>query len=269
MFYEKFQFSFLHFAVITLRLFHFFFFFLEIPVILFVFLLSWLKTCRLLLFEPSGRKSKNSTSTSSRCRKKRKLAATGMVSCKPRPLSDITEVRMRVHSVEPVTCRSLIRSRLLSESSQSRRRAACLPVLLWGRRVSLASGQQVAALPHTDGSFKLCVSGVYADKVGIEAAEMLLRNIRHNGCVDEFLQDQVSRLRRRHHEHTHAGMSLWPLPLPPPQLIIFMALAKGTSRIRTGAVTLHTQTAIHIAEQLTQVRTCSIHGGWGGKWWYA
>uniref|UniRef100_A0A087XGF0 RNA 3'-terminal phosphate cyclase n=1 Tax=Poecilia formosa TaxID=48698 RepID=A0A087XGF0_POEFO len=69
--------------------------------------------------------------------------------------------------------------------------------------------------------------GVYADKVGIEAAEMLLRNIRHNGCVDEFLQDQ---------------------------LIIFMALAKGTSRIRTGAVTLHTQTAIHIAEQLTQAK---------------
>ncbi|XP_076028064.1 RNA 3'-terminal phosphate cyclase [Genypterus blacodes] len=69
--------------------------------------------------------------------------------------------------------------------------------------------------------------GVYADRVGIEAAEMLLRNIRQNGCVDEFLQDQ---------------------------LIIFMALAKGTSRIRTGAVTLHTQTAIHIAEQLTQAK---------------
>ncbi|KAM9831808.1 RNA 3'-terminal phosphate cyclase [Neosynchiropus ocellatus] len=69
--------------------------------------------------------------------------------------------------------------------------------------------------------------GVYADKIGIEAAEMLLRNIRHNGCVDEFLQDQ---------------------------LIIFMALAKGTSRIRTGPVTLHTQTAIHMAEQLTQAK---------------
>ncbi|AWP10423.1 putative RNA 3'-terminal phosphate cyclase isoform 2 [Scophthalmus maximus] len=65
------------------------------------------------------------------------------------------------------------------------------------------------------------------DKVGIEAAEMLLRNIRHNGCVDEFLQDQ---------------------------LIIFMAAAKGTSRIRTGAVTLHTQTAIHVAEQLTEAK---------------
>lgn len=43
-------------------------------------------------------------------------------------------------------------------------------------------------------------SGVYADKVGIEAAEMLLRNIRHNGCVDEFLQDQV----RNTHTHTHS-----------------------------------------------------------------
>uniref|UniRef100_H3CGK0 RNA 3'-terminal phosphate cyclase n=1 Tax=Tetraodon nigroviridis TaxID=99883 RepID=H3CGK0_TETNG len=69
--------------------------------------------------------------------------------------------------------------------------------------------------------------GVYADKTGIEAAEMLLRNIRHNGCVDEFLQDQ---------------------------LIIFMALAKGRSQIRTGAVTLHTQTAIHVAEQLTRAK---------------
>ncbi|KAJ3599038.1 hypothetical protein NHX12_033001 [Muraenolepis orangiensis] len=67
--------------------------------------------------------------------------------------------------------------------------------------------------------------GVYVDKVAIEAAEMLLRNIRQNGCVDDFLQDQ---------------------------LIIFMALANGTSRIRTGPVTLHTQTAIHVAEQLTQ-----------------
>uniref|UniRef100_A0A672QDT8 RNA 3'-terminal phosphate cyclase n=1 Tax=Sinocyclocheilus grahami TaxID=75366 RepID=A0A672QDT8_SINGR len=69
--------------------------------------------------------------------------------------------------------------------------------------------------------------GVYADKVGIEAAEMLLRNIRHNGCVDEFLQDQ---------------------------LIIFMALANGTSRMRTGPITLHTQTAIHVAEQLMNAK---------------
>uniref|UniRef100_A0A8C0XAG2 RNA 3'-terminal phosphate cyclase n=1 Tax=Castor canadensis TaxID=51338 RepID=A0A8C0XAG2_CASCN len=68
--------------------------------------------------------------------------------------------------------------------------------------------------------------GVSADKVGIEAAEMLLANLRHGGTVDEYLQDQ---------------------------LIIFMALANGVSRIKTGPVTLHTQTAIHFAEQLAKV----------------
>lgn len=35
------------------------------------------------------------------------------------------------------------------------------------------------------------VLGVNADKVGIEAAEMLLANLRHGGTVDEYLQDQV------------------------------------------------------------------------------
>ncbi|XP_007934322.1 RNA 3'-terminal phosphate cyclase [Orycteropus afer afer] len=35
-------------------------------------------------------------------------------------------------------------------------------------------------------------------------------------------------------------------------LIIFMALANGVSRIKTGPVTLHTQTAIHFAEQLAK-----------------
>ncbi|KAM7318015.1 RNA 3'-terminal phosphate cyclase isoform X1 [Alexandromys fortis] len=69
--------------------------------------------------------------------------------------------------------------------------------------------------------------GVNADKVGIEAAEMLLANLRHGGTVDEYLQDQ---------------------------LIIFMALANGISRIKTGPVTLHTQTAIHFAEQLAKAK---------------
>ncbi|KAM4720706.1 RNA 3'-terminal phosphate cyclase isoform 1-T2 [Rhinophrynus dorsalis] len=69
--------------------------------------------------------------------------------------------------------------------------------------------------------------GVTADRVGMEAAEILLRNLRHGGCVDEYLQDQ---------------------------LIIFMALADGVSRLRTGPLTLHTQTAIHFAEQLTKAK---------------
>nr|XP_036871098.1 RNA 3'-terminal phosphate cyclase [Manis javanica] len=38
------------------------------------------------------------------------------------------------------------------------------------------------------------------------------------------------------------------------KLIIFMALASGVSRIKTGPVTLHTQTAIHFAEQLAKAK---------------
>ncbi|CAH2311602.1 RNA 3 -terminal phosphate cyclase isoform X1 [Pelobates cultripes] len=69
--------------------------------------------------------------------------------------------------------------------------------------------------------------GVSADRVGAEAAEILLRNLHHGGCVDEYLQDQ---------------------------LIIFMALADGVSLLRTGPLTLHTQTAIHFAEQMTKAK---------------
>lgn len=37
------------------------------------------------------------------------------------------------------------------------------------------------------------------------------------------------------------------------QLVLFMALAKGHSRLRTGELTLHTKTAIHVAELITGV----------------
>ncbi|XP_006000085.1 RNA 3'-terminal phosphate cyclase [Latimeria chalumnae] len=77
------------------------------------------------------------------------------------------------------------------------------------------------------GGSSLGKRGVAADKVGIDAAEMLLRNLRYGGCVDEYLQDQ---------------------------LIVFMALANGVSRIRTGPVTCHTFTAIYFAELLTKAK---------------
>ena len=37
------------------------------------------------------------------------------------------------------------------------------------------------------------------------------------------------------------------------QLIIFMALAAGHSSIRCGPLTMHTQTAIHVAEKIMKV----------------
>jgi RNA 3'-terminal phosphate cyclase (ATP) len=63
-----------------------------------------------------------------------------------------------------------------------------------------------------------------AHAVGIKAAEELWRTIVNGGCVDEWLQDQ---------------------------LVLFMAFAEGISEIVTGPLTLHTRTAIMVAEQMT------------------
>ncbi len=61
-------------------------------------------------------------------------------------------------------------------------------------------------------------------EVGERAAQELVAALQHGGCVDEYLQDQ---------------------------LIIFAALAEGTSRLLAGPLSLHTETAIHVASQLT------------------
>ena len=81
------------------------------------------------------------------------------------------------------------------------------------------------------------------ETVGEEAARELVKNLHHGGCVDEYLQDQM---------------------------IIFLALAKGTSIVKVGPLTDHTRyvdscqarqhglmrdrTAIHIAQLLTGAR---------------
>lgn len=43
------------------------------------------------------------------------------------------------------------------------------------------------------------------------------------------------------------------------QMILLMAIAHGKSRVKCGPITLHTQTAIHIAHQLTEVRLIRCH----------
>lgn len=64
-------------------------------------------------------------------------------------------------------------------------------------------------------------------ETGRRAVNELVRSIEGGSCVDQYVQDQ---------------------------LIVFMALAKGISRIRCDfPLTLHTQTAIYIAEKLTDV----------------
>eukprot|EP01084_Bolivina_argentea_P318181 551755_1 len=70
---------------------------------------------------------------------------------------------------------------------------------------------------------------LYYEEVGCKAAKELINdwNISKFGCTDRWLQDQ---------------------------LIIFMALAKGKSRMKTSTLEMHTKTAIYIAEIMTGVK---------------
>ncbi|XP_063962676.1 RNA 3'-terminal phosphate cyclase-like [Lytechinus pictus] len=97
---------------------------------------------------------------------------------------------------------------------------------------AVGNGSGIIVVAETSTGCRLAGSslgkrGKQAEDVGRDAAEELIKNLQHGGCVDEYLQDQ---------------------------LIIFMALAKGQSRVRTGPITLHTETAIHIAQLLTEAK---------------
>ncbi|KAG7452903.1 RNA 3'-terminal phosphate cyclase [Guyanagaster necrorhizus] len=71
--------------------------------------------------------------------------------------------------------------------------------------------------------------GLDAQGVGRLAAESLTHGLSAGGCIDEWLQDQI---------------------------IIFMALAEGTSEVKCGKgeLELHTRTAIWVAQQLTDAK---------------
>lgn len=79
-----------------------------------------------------------------------------------------------------------------------------------------------------------CIFGVHSQKGKKTKPIQVIRNVigklshnlKENGCVDEYLQDQ---------------------------LIILMALAKGTSTLRIGTPTLHTRTAMYFTEKMTGV----------------
>lgn len=63
--------------------------------------------------------------------------------------------------------------------------------------------------------------------MGSRAAAELIQALEIGACTDEWLQDQ---------------------------LVIFMALAQGKSAVLTGEPTLHTRTAIAVAEKLTTAK---------------
>ena len=77
------------------------------------------------------------------------------------------------------------------------------------------------------GADSLGELGKPAEKVGMEAAEELLRQLVAEAPVDRHLADQ---------------------------LIVYMSLANGRSTIRTSELTLHALTCIHLSEKLVGAR---------------
>ncbi|CAJ1966512.1 unnamed protein product [Cylindrotheca closterium] len=93
---------------------------------------------------------------------------------------------------------------------------------------AVGAGSGILIVAQTDTGCRLAGSALGSRKespqqTGRMAAEELCSTLRDGGCVDEHLQDQ---------------------------LILYMALASGKSEIVTGSVTLHTQSAISVAEQM-------------------
>jgi len=97
---------------------------------------------------------------------------------------------------------------------------------------SFGNGSGIVIVAKTSTGCILGGSALGSPKVspqdtGIKCAEELLEAVECGGCVDKYVQDQ---------------------------LILYMALAAGESLVKTGPLTLHCETAIHIAEKLTNAK---------------
>jgi RNA 3'-terminal phosphate cyclase (ATP) len=108
----------------------------------------------------------------------------------------------------------------------------------------VGEGVSLILIAHTSTGCMLGASavgerGLPAEEVAAKAANQLLANIDAGGCVDEYLQDQ---------------------------LIIFMALAHGTSTIKTGPLTLHTRTCLFWAAYFCGAKI-SVSAAKGNSMW--
>jgi len=97
---------------------------------------------------------------------------------------------------------------------------------------SFGNGSGIVIVAKTSTGCILGGSALGSPKVspqdtGRKCAEELLEAVECGGCVDKYVQDQ---------------------------LILYMALAAGESQVKTGPLTLHCETAIHIAEKLTNAK---------------
>ncbi|KAK3855713.1 hypothetical protein Pcinc_029519 [Petrolisthes cinctipes] len=97
------------------------------------------------------------------------------------------------------------------------------------KAVGVGSGIVLWATTSTGcvlGGSALGKKGRNSELDGRKAAEEILANVERKACIDQYSQDQV---------------------------ILYMALAKGRSSIRTGPLTKHTETAMWVATLMTKV----------------
>ncbi|XP_031574471.1 RNA 3'-terminal phosphate cyclase-like [Actinia tenebrosa] len=97
---------------------------------------------------------------------------------------------------------------------------------------AVGNGTGIQVMAETSTGCRLAGSalgkkGVPAEQVAADAVDQLVQNLESGGCVDEHLQDQ---------------------------LIILMALAEGKSHVKAGPLTMHTKTAIHVAQLVTKAK---------------
>jgi RNA 3'-terminal phosphate cyclase (ATP) len=100
-------------------------------------------------------------------------------------------------------------------------------VLVPEEEAPMGDGVSLILTAHTSTGCILGASGLGergrpAEDVAQHAVDQLVANLDAGGCVDEYLQDQ---------------------------LILFCALAKGTSLLKTGPLTLHTRTCLFWAQR--------------------
>lgn len=84
------------------------------------------------------------------------------------------------------------------------------------------------------GSSGLGKRSITPEDTGTTAGQELVNNLLEGACVDNHAQDQI---------------------------VIFMALANGTSSVRIGKMTQHTETAIYIVEKMTNAKFEVINEG--------
>jgi RNA 3'-terminal phosphate cyclase (ATP) len=103
------------------------------------------------------------------------------------------------------------------------------PIVADEDQVPLGDGVSLLLVAHTSTGCVLGASGVGerglpAETLAQRVAEQLITNLDTGACVDEYMQDQT---------------------------VIYMALAEGTSVLKTGPLTMHTRTCLYWARFFT------------------